>query len=60
MVADSSFVNIRQLCEEVAKKSYKLPKFLIKLAFYFIRKKIKKKAEFDLNDCDVLEACIKS
>jgi hypothetical protein len=52
VVADSSFLNIKQLCQEVAKKQYKMPNFVLKLAFYFIRKKILSKAGFDIQECD--------
>lgn len=60
VVSDSSFTSIIGLCEEVAKKQYKLPKFLIKMAFYFIKKKVKKKAKFDLADCNTLNAILNS
>ena len=40
VVADSSFLNIKQLCEEIAKTQHKLPKFVVKLALYFVRRKI--------------------
>ena len=56
VVADSSFTSITKLCNEVAKRQYKLPKFILSLASYFVRKKIKKKANFDINDCDTLSA----
>lgn len=41
IVADSSFVDIQILCREVAKKQYKLPNFLAKMAWGYIRKKIR-------------------
>ena len=52
VVADSSFTSITKLCNEVAKRQYKLPKFILSMAFYFVSKKIKKKANFDINDCN--------
>lgn len=59
IVADSSFTCIKTLSEEVALKQYKVPKFVLKIAYYFIRKKVKKKANFDLNECDVLNTISK-
>lgn len=41
IVADSAFVDIQILCREVAKKQYKLPNFIAKAAWSYIRKKIK-------------------
>jgi hypothetical protein len=54
IVADSSFLAIKTLCEEVAKKNYKLPNFILAMVYNYIRKKILNKAKFDLNHVDVL------
>ncbi len=53
IVADSPFMSVRSLCEEVARRSYKLPGFVMKAAFYFIRKKCKAKNDVDLGEIDV-------
>lgn len=33
IVIDSSFLSIRILCEEIAKNSYKIPKFILNWAY---------------------------
>ncbi len=40
LVIDSAFSNLRLLCEELALSNYKIPKILLKVAFYFIKRKI--------------------
>jgi fermentation-respiration switch protein FrsA (DUF1100 family) len=40
LIVDSAFSNLRTLCEELALSNYKIPKILLKIAFYFIRRKI--------------------
>ena len=54
VVSDSSFVSIQSLCFDIAKKKYKLPKFAMTLAYYLIKRKIRSKANFDLNECNTL------
>lgn len=56
VVADSSYKNIQILCQELAKRTYRCPKFILKIAYYFIRKKIMKKVNFDLNRCNTYDA----
>ncbi|KRX05717.1 hypothetical protein PPERSA_09857 [Pseudocohnilembus persalinus] len=55
VVADSSFLCIKQLCQEVAKKQYKLPNFMAKAVWSYIKKKIFKKAGFDINECNTIK-----
>ncbi|KAL4463165.1 hypothetical protein ABPG74_007166 [Tetrahymena malaccensis] len=56
IVIDSSFLSIKQLCEEIATNTYKVPKFILNWAYQYIRRKIKNLANFDLDDCDALKA----
>ncbi|EAR89045.2 X-pro dipeptidyl-peptidase, S15 family protein (macronuclear) [Tetrahymena thermophila SB210] len=56
IVIDSSFLSIKQLCEEIATNQYKVPKFILNWAYQYIRRKIKNLANFDLDDCDALKA----
>lgn len=59
-VLDSPFANLRQLAEELAKSYTKLPGFVLSSVMYFIKKTIKKKAGFNLEDLNPLEHVDKS
>ncbi|KAL4496487.1 hypothetical protein ABPG72_014717 [Tetrahymena utriculariae] len=56
IVIDSSFLSIKQLCEEIATNRYKVPKFILNWAYQYIQRKIKNLANFDLDECDALKA----
>ena len=48
LIVDSAFSNLRGLCEELALSNYKIPKILLKIAFYFIRRKIQQKGKGEI------------
>jgi len=50
MVIDSSFANLKQLVKEMALNHIKIPKFVLSAGLAFIRRTIKNKAGFDIND----------
>jgi pimeloyl-ACP methyl ester carboxylesterase len=54
-VLDSPFANLRQLAEELAKSYTKLPGFMLSAAISLIRKTIKKKAAFNIDDLNPLD-----
>jgi hypothetical protein len=55
MVLDSSFSALRVLAEEIAKNYAKVPKLLVSTALKLIRKSIKSKAKFDINDLNPID-----
>ena len=59
-VIDSPFANLKQLAEELAKTYTKLPGFMLSVAISMIRKTIKKKAGFNINDLNPLDHVEKS
>lgn len=59
-VLDSPFANLRQLAEELAKSYTKLPGFVLSSVMYFIKKTIKKKGGFNLEDLNPLDHVNKS
>jgi len=50
MVIDSSFANLKQLAKEMALNHIKIPKFILSVGLVFIRRTIKKKAGFDIDE----------
>ena len=54
MVLDSPFSSLRLLCDELVKKHSKLPKFLIAGVVKLVRRSIKKKAQFNIDDLNPL------
>lgn len=50
MVLDSPFSNLRTLCDELAASHSKVPRFLVGAAMALVKKTIKKKAGFDINE----------
>ena len=54
-VLDSPFANLKQLAEELARNYTKLPGFVLSGAISLIRKTIKKKAGFNINDLNPLD-----
>jgi pimeloyl-ACP methyl ester carboxylesterase len=48
MVLDSPFSSLKALVQELVKKFSKMPKFIANIALKFLRKTIKKKADFDI------------
>ena len=59
-VLDSPFANLRQLAEELARTYTKLPGFILSSVMFFIKRTIKKKAGFDIEDLNPLEHVDKS
>ena len=59
-VLDSPFANLRQLAEELARTYTKLPGFVLSSVMYFIKKTIKKKAGFNIEDLNPLNHVNKS
>lgn len=49
MILDSPFSNLTNLAKELAKSHTKLPDFLVKTAFWSVKKTIKSKASFDVD-----------
>jgi len=50
MVIDSSFSNLKQLAKEMAFNHIKIPKFILSTGIAFIRRTIKNKAGFDIEE----------
>ena len=59
MVLDSPFVSLQQLSEELCKQYSKVPLFVARFIFRFLRKTIKKKAQFDISRIRPIEAAEK-
>ncbi|OMJ91620.1 hypothetical protein SteCoe_5766 [Stentor coeruleus] len=59
-VLDSPFANLRQLAEELAKSYTKVPNFILSSVMYFVKKTIKKKAGFNIEDLNPLDHVDKS
>lgn len=55
IVVDSPFCSLKTLAKELAGRYAKLPGFLLSGAISLIRKTIKKKAKFDINDLNPLQ-----
>lgn len=55
MVLDSSFSALHLLAEELAKNYAKVPKLLVSTALKLIRKSVKSKAKFDINDLNPID-----
>ena len=55
MILDSPFSNLPELAKELAKSYTKLPDFLVKTAFWSIKKTITKKANFDVEKLNPIE-----
>jgi fermentation-respiration switch protein FrsA (DUF1100 family) len=55
MVLDSPFTSLRKLAEELAKMYAKVPKLILSGAISLIRKTIKNKAGFDINNLNPLD-----
>ncbi len=55
MVLDSAFSSLHILAEELAKNFAKVPKLLVSTALKLIRKSIKSRAKFDINDLTPIE-----
>lgn len=50
LVFDSPFCSLKQLSEDIAKKNSKAPKCIMRLIWMFLKKKIMKKNNFNIND----------
>ena len=50
MIIDSPFTSLRKVAEELAKQYSKIPNFLTSFGLVFIRKTIKNKAKFNIDD----------
>jgi len=55
MVLDSPFANLRRLCEELSKKFVKIPKMMVSMGLTFIKRTVKNKAKFDIDDLDPIQ-----
>ena len=55
IVLDSPFSDLRLLSEELVKKHSSIPKFIVSGAMALIKKTIKNKAHFDLDDLKVIK-----
>ena len=55
MVLDSPFTNLRTLSEELARMHTKIPKWVGSVAMSFLKKTIKKKAGFDLQNLSPID-----
>lgn len=50
MVLDSPFCSLREVAEDIAKKNSKIPRCIMKIVWFFLKRKIQKKAHFNIND----------
>ena len=50
LVFDSPFCSLRQLSEDIAKKNSKAPKCIMRLIWIYLKRKILKKNQFNIND----------
>lgn len=50
LVFDSPFCSLRLLSEDIAKKNSKAPKCIMRLIWFYLKKKILKKNNFNIND----------
>lgn len=55
LVVDSPFSNLKTLCEELWKKHSNVPMFIGKIVIRFLRRSIKKKANFDIFKLDIVK-----
>ena len=55
IVADSPFSSLKKLSKELANRYAKLPGFVLSGALSLVRKTIKKKAKFDINDLNPMD-----
>ena len=53
MVLDSPFANLKRLCKEVAKKRAKVPSIITSMFLPLLKKTIRKKGQFSINDLDI-------
>lgn len=52
VISDSPFSNLKELALEFARERTNVPGFLLKGAFSFVKRSIKKRADFNINDLD--------
>jgi hypothetical protein len=55
IVLDSPFSNLKKLVYELAARNSGVPKFLIKAAYWSIRKTIQAQVKFDINDISPID-----
>ena len=60
MILDSPFTTLRKVAEELTKHIPYIPGFLTKFGLYFVKKSIKRRAKFNIDDLNPIEHVDKS